>query len=157
MSRLFALCLSLSLLGCGDATGSDYTTALNQLLSSAPDSKSATDDRCYLMPGLVLEMGSDQPLDNFPVCIVLPEVQSNIVATLNLPQAHHYLNVQHPIVIGNEVCSSGSNSTNRRLLGPVANQSELEIFVGIESICGAQGCEYRLIYFDEPDIDWCTD
>lgn len=114
----------------------------------------ATDD-CYRIPGLVLEMGSDLPLDNFSICLE-PLSAEHRISRVSLPRAHHYLNQRHWLVSGELICDAGS--TSRRLtLSRLATAalSPAPMFIEVFSQCGADGCDYELTFITEGDVSWC--
>ncbi|WP_196159026.1 hypothetical protein [Reinekea sp. G2M2-21] len=130
----------------------ELTDLLTSFSQAGPDGET-----CFRLPGLVLEMGSDKPLDNFPVCFV----KSNGIFLgdfyTRIPPAHHYLNNSHSLVQGSTICTGGSIGRNFHVRGPLNVGRENSFYVAIHTNCDAHGCEYELVYYSEIDQKTCTD
>ncbi|MDX1343574.1 MAG: hypothetical protein R3227_14500 [Reinekea sp.] len=150
-----SVCLGLMLVGihCQPVWANDNFADLFASISQAdPDGET-----CFRLPGLVLEMGSDKPLDNFPVCFTSVEATHPMLITADLPRAHHYLNEVHSLVNAPVVCDQGSGQVRKWLLGPLALPKNTDWYVGIERDCGREGCAYGLSYMSSEPLNWCHD
>jgi len=116
---------------------------------------SVQSEACYRLPGLVLEMGSDLPLDNFAVCFN-SNAPEQVISRTQLPQAHHYLNLHHWLVSGETICTAGSIARQLTLLRlEILEVDNSPLFIEVFSQCGAQGCEYELAFMSQGNTSWC--
>jgi hypothetical protein len=97
---------------------------------------------CLELPGLLLEMGTDKPLNNNVYCFTRNEERNE----LYVGSAHHYINTNHFLVAGRRVCQTGSISEGSEFKWLDWKPGRSALHLQLKHRCGAYGCEYWLSY-----------
>jgi hypothetical protein len=97
---------------------------------------------CQFLPGLLLEMGTDIPLNNNEYCFKKTQTQVEFM----VDSAHHYLNSAHYLVAGKPLCRQGEISEIVEWIELEWTPTEESFYLKKQQQCGPYGCAYQLTY-----------